>query len=89
MLRTIPTFDEIDAMPREEIYKAIEAASGEMFRSERGQAVRKQLLKLLDGPIGQLDDNHWMSVFILIQFYRAGWPGAVLEELRYGKQGDR
>ena len=73
-------------MTREQTYQAIEKASQELMRSERGRLVRKQLLEFLDGPISQLDEDHWQSIITLICFYRGGWSGAVLEELREGNR---
>lgn len=84
-MREIPTEEQIHGMMREEVYKAVEDAGMELFRSGRGTSVRRELTKLLDGPISQLDENHWVSILTLIQFYRCGWTGAVLEELKYGK----
>lgn len=69
-------------MNREQTLQAIERATKELTRSDRGRTVRELLLVFLDSPASQLDAQHWESVLTLIAFYRAGWTGAVLEELR-------
>ena len=67
---------------REEIEAAIDKANKELQRSERGRDVHAQLLTLLEGPISSLDAEHWHSVMVLINFYRAGWQGTVLDTMR-------
>jgi hypothetical protein len=60
----------------------IEQCADEMNRSSRGIAVKKQLRKFLNGPVSQLDGNHWESVEALLRLYRRGYQGSVLEALK-------
>jgi hypothetical protein len=70
----------------EEQCDTIEAAIGiacrELDRSPRGKRVKAQLRKFLDGDACSLDGDHWDSVEALIKFYRAGFKGTVLEEMK-------
>ena len=60
----------------------IAAAHETLSRSERGRKVLGDLLTLLEGPISSLDEPGWESVFCLLECYRGGYPGSVLETLR-------
>lgn len=50
--------------------------------TDRGRAVKAQLLELLEGPICSLDDHGWSAVVTLIGLYRDGYRGTVLDAMR-------
>lgn len=62
--------------------KQITFAADVLNATERGRAVKADLLKLLDGPISQLDSSGWEAILFLLEAYRTNFTGSVLSVLK-------
>jgi hypothetical protein len=82
-----PDCELLAAHPPQEIRNlnalaALERAMAVLTASERGRDVLADLYRLLNGRASGLGSREWAAVLALVDVYRDGWPGSVLDALR-------